>query len=460
MFDKLREQCGVVGLFAVEGAAQTTARALQSLQHRGQESAGLAVGDGAGLCQLRGMGLVVDVCTPAALEPLPGDRAIGHVRYATAGSASVENAQPLLIQTPDGPLAVAHNGHLADTEALRNRLEASGARFTSTTDTEVVLHLVALEREGRLAARIVRALRAVEGAYSLVFLARDRLLAVRDPSGFRPLVLGRLADGGWMVASETCALTAVGGSFLREVEPGEVVEIDAGGIRSHRLEGTAPAASCVFELVYFARADSELFGRSVHSGRTALGRRLARTSPAPADVVVAVPDSGVPAGLGFAHESGLPFEHGVLRHSYERRTFIEPHDEGRARGVREKLAVVPSVVRGRRVAVVDDSLVRGTTARHLVALLREAGAREVHLRIAAPATRFPCFYGIDTPDPSELAATHHDAGGLARLFGADSLAYLPNAAMFEALEVPRAGFCDACFSGEHKVGKGLVPLGR
>jgi amidophosphoribosyltransferase len=286
------------------------------------------------------------------------------------------------------------------------------------------------------------------------------MLAVRDPAGFRPLVLGRLPNGAWMAASETCALTAASATFVREVEAGELVDIDAGGLRSHRLEKTAPPARCVFELVYFARADSEVFGRSVHAGRTALGRRLARTSPAPADVVVAVPDSGVPAGLGFAHEAGLPFEHGVLRHSYERRTFIEPHDEDRARGVREKLAVVPSVVRGRRVAVVDDSLVRGTTACHLVRLLRDAGAREVHLRIAAPPTRHPCFWGIDTPDPRELAATHHDADGLARLFGADSLAYLPNAAMFEALDVPSDAFCDACFSGVPKAGTGLVTLGR
>ncbi|MFM2151809.1 MAG: Amidophosphoribosyltransferase [Pseudomonadota bacterium] len=459
MFDKLREQCGVVGLFGIEGAAPLAVRALQALQHRGQESAGLAVGDGERLRHLRGTGLVADVCTRPALEPLTGDRAIGHVRYATAGTGTVENAQPLLLQGHGGPLAVAHNGHLVNADALRERLEASGALFGSTTDTEVILHLVAREREGDLAARIVRALGAVEGAYSLVFLARDRLLAVRDPSGFRPLVLGRRPDGAWMAASETCALTAAAASFVREVEAGELVEIDAGGLRSHRLEKAAPPARCVFELVYFARADSDVFGRSVHAGRTALGRRLARTSPAPADVVVAVPDSGVPAGLGFAHEAGLPFEHGVLRHSYERRTFIEPHDEGRAKAVREKLAVVPSVVRGRRVAVVDDSLVRGTTARHLVRLLREAGAREVHLRIAAPPTRFPCFWGIDTPDPQELAATHHDAGGLARLFGADSLAYLPNTAMFEALDVPPDAFCDACFSGVPKVGA-LVPLGR
>jgi amidophosphoribosyltransferase len=460
MFDKLREQCGVVGLFGVGRAAEVATRALQALQHRGQESAGLVVGDGDRMRQLRGTGLVVDVCTRASLEPLPGDRAIGHVRYATAGSGSIENAQPLVLQGHGGALAVAHNGHIVNAAALRERLEASGALFASTTDTEVVLHLVAHEHEGTLAARVVRALGAVEGAFSLVFLAKDRLLAVRDPSGFRPLVLGRFPDGGWMAASETCALTAVGASLVREVEAGEVVEIDASGVRSRRLERTVPSAACVFELVYFARADSDVFGRPVHASRTALGRMLARTRPAAVDVVVAVPDSGVPAGLGFAHEAQRPFEHGVLRHSYERRTFIEPHDEGRVRGVREKLAVVPGVVRGRRVAVVDDSLVRGTTARHLVSLLREAGAREVHLRIAAPPTRFPCFWGIDTPDPRELIATHHDENDLARLLGADSVAYLSNEAMFEALDVPRSAFCDACFTGEAKVGAGLVPLGR
>jgi len=458
MFDKLREQCGVAGVFGHEDAARLVARALQALQHRGQESAGIVSGNGMGLHRVRGLGLVADVCTRDALAALPGDRAIGHVRYATAGHATLENAQPLLVELPEGPLAVAHNGQLGNAEALRRELEASGAVFSSTSDTEVVLHLALHEPPGPLAPRVLEALSRVEGAYSLVFLAPDRMLAVRDPAGFRPLVLGRLPSGGWMAASETCALTASGAVFVREVEPGELVEVDSGGLRSHRLDRTAPAAACVFELVYFARADSELFGRSVHASRTALGRRLARVAPCEADVVVAVPDSGVPAGLGFAHEAGLPFEHGVLRHSYERRTFLEPGDAERARAVREKLAVVPSVVRGRRVAVVDDSLVRGTTARHLVALLREAGAREVHLRIAAPPTRHPCFHGIDTPDRHELVAADREAPDLARLLGADSLGYLTRDALFEALDAPPSRFCDACFSGERRVSD-VVPLG-
>ena len=462
MLDKFRDECGVVGLFGRAEASTHAYLALQSLQHRGQESAGVASAEGALLHRHRAMGLVSEVFTPAILAGLPGDRAIGHVRYSTAGSSVIENAQPLTMQSQGLSLAVAHNGNLINAAELRRELEADGALFTSSSDTEVLLHLITREKSGSLPERIARALARVEGAYSLVFLSPEGLIAVRDPQGFRPLVLGTFDGGGHIVASETCAFSLVEARTVREIEPGELLVIDAGGVRSSRLPRTGAQGRCVFELIYFARPDSEVFSRSVYASRRALGRALAAAQPCDVDVVIPVPDSGTPGALGFAEGSRRPFELGLIRSHYVGRTFIEPSQSIRHFGVRLKLSVVPGVVAGKRVAVVDDSLVRGTTARKIVRMLRDAGAAEVHLRLTAPPTRFPCYYGIDTPTRQELLASTHNPDEIARYVTADSVGYLTLDEMHSALRTERDGFCDACFSGDYKVpfpgAPQLVPL--
>jgi amidophosphoribosyltransferase len=462
MLDKFRDECGVVGLFGRTEAATHAYLALNSLQHRGQESAGVASSDGVTLHRHRAMGLVSDVFTPAVLAGLPGDRAIGHVRYSTAGSSVVENAQPLTMQSQALPIAVAHNGNIGNADLLRRELEASGALFTSSSDTEVLLHLIARETGGTLAQRIGRALAHIEGAYSLVFLSPEGLVAVRDPHGFRPLVLGEFEGGGQIVASETCAFSLVGARTVREIEPGEMVEIDANGVRSTQLHRASEGGRCIFELIYFARPDSEVFSRSVYASRRALGRALAASRPCDVDVVIPVPDSGTPGALGFAEGVRRPFELGLIRSHYVGRTFIEPSLSIRHFGVRLKLSVVRDVVAGKRVAVVDDSLVRGTTARKIVRMLRDAGAAEVHLRLTAPPTRFPCFHGIDTPTRQELLAATHGSDEIARYVAADSVGYLTLDETHAALSTSRDQFCDACFSGDYKVpfpdAPGLVPL--
>jgi len=463
MFDKFHDECGVVGVFGHPEASTIAYLSLHALQHRGQESAGVVSSDGTRLRQYRNMGLVSEVFDPDRLDGLSGDRAIGHVRYSTAGGSLLENAQPLMLRVQGGSLAVAHNGNLVDADAHKAELEAQGAVFSSTSDTEVILHLIAREQSGSLEERIRSALRRVQGAYSLVFLSNDKLVAARDPHGFRPLVLGRLpadAGGGWICASESCAFALVGAELVREVEPGEIVVVDASGLRSLRMDPEPHAAKCVFELVYFARPDSVVFGRSVYASRRALGRRLAVEQPAEVDVVVPVPDSGVGGALGFAEQLGKPFELGLIRSHYVGRTFIEPSQSIRHFGVRLKLSPVVDVVKGRRVAVVDDSLVRGTTSRKIVKMLRDAGAAEVHLRITAPPTTHPCFYGIDTPDKSELLAAQHDNAGIAQFVTADSVGYLTNDGMLEALGARSREFCDACFTGDYRVPvpSGPVPL--
>lgn len=464
MFDKLRDHCGVVGVFGHPEAATIAYLALHALQHRGQESAGVAATDGVQpMRRHRGMGLVADVFTPEALDGLAGDRAIGHVRYSTAGSSVIENAQPLMIREHGGPLAIAHNGNLVNADALRGELEATGAVFSSSSDTEVVLHLIAREAAAALEHRIARALERVQGAYSLTFLASDRLVAARDPHGFRPLVLGQLKGGGYIVASETCAFPLVEATFLREIEPGEVVVIDAAGLRSARLPAASQGGRCVFELIYFARPDSTVFGRDVYATRQALGRELAKAQPCDVDVVIPVPDSGSAGAMGFARQLGVPYEMGLIRSHYVGRTFIEPSQSIRHFGVKLKLSVVPNVVRGRRVAVVDDSLVRGTTSRKIVKMLRDAGATEVHLRITAPPSRFPCYYGIDTPNRNELLAATHGLDEIARYVTADSVGYLDEDQLYAAVQGDRHAFCDACFTGDYKVpfpgSDALVKLG-
>ncbi len=449
--DHFHDQCGLFGVFGHPDAAHLAYMGLYALQHRGQESAGIAAGDGETLRLEKGMGLVNDVFTERRLQLLPGDRAIGHVRYSTSGDTVASNAQPYLIDCHRGPIAVGHNGNLVNAAILRQELEAAGSIFQSTSDTEVILHLYARNHRERLEDAIAASLYKVMGAFSLVFLTREALVAARDPWGFRPLVLGRL-EGATIVASETCALDLIGAEHLRDIEPGELLVADADGVRSFKPFPPEPSAHCVFEHVYFARPDSLVFGRNVLESRLALGRQLAIESPAAADVVCPIPDSGMGAALGFSRQSGLPFEWGLIRNHYVGRTFIQPRQGERSLGVRIKLNPVRQVIEGRRVVLIDDSIVRGTTSRKIVRMVREAGAREVHMRISSPPTISPCYYGIDTPLKSELIASSHSVEEIRRFVDADSLAYLSHEGLRKAVgdEVGRR-HCTACFSGRYPV---------
>jgi len=449
--DRFHDQCGLFGVFGHPDAAHLAYMGLYALQHRGQESAGLAVGDGTRIRLQKGMGLVNDVFTAEALDSLPGDRAMGHVRYSTSGDTVATNAQPYLIECHRGPIAIGHNGNLVNAAILRRELEAAGSIFQSTSDTEVILHLYARSHRERLEDAIAASLYKVMGAFSLLFLTRDALVAARDPWGFRPLVLGKL-NGATIVASETCALDLIDAGYVRDVEPGEIVVVDADGLHSFKPFPPEPSAHCIFEHVYFARPDSLVFGRTVLDSRLRLGRQLARESPAEADVVVPIPDSGMGAALGFARESGLPFEWGLIRNHYVGRTFIQPRQGQRSVGVKIKLNPVRQVIEGRRVVLIDDSIVRGTTSRKIVHMIREAGASEVHMRISSPPTTGPCYYGIDTPLKSELIASSHSVEEIRRFIEADSLAYLSHEGLVAAVgdEASRR-HCTACFSGRYPV---------
>jgi amidophosphoribosyltransferase len=449
--DHFHDQCGLFGIFGHPEAAHLAYMGLYALQHRGQESAGIAAGSAEAIGIEKGMGLVNEVFTEARLARLPGDRAIGHVRYSTAGDTVADNAQPYLIECHRGQIAVAHNGNLVNASLLRRELEAAGSIFQSGSDTEVILHLYARNHCERLEDAIAASLTKVMGAFSLLFLAPEAMVAARDPWGFRPLVLGRL-EGAAIVTSETCALDLIGAQYVRDVEPGELIVVDAAGLRSFHPFPPEPAAHCVFEHVYFARPDSLVFGRTVLDSRCKLGRELAREAPATADVVVAIPDSGVGAGLGYAQESGLPFEWGLIRNHYIGRTFIEPRQGQRSVGVRIKLNPVRQVIEGRRVVLVDDSIVRGTTSRKIVRMVRDAGAREVHMRVSSPPTTGPCYYGIDTPLKSELIASTHSVEEIRSFIEADSLGYLSQAGLLRAVgDAPGQRHCTACFSGRYPV---------
>jgi amidophosphoribosyltransferase len=458
MFDKFHEECGVVGVFGHPQAANIAYLALYALQHRGQESAGIVSSNGRHLLSHRGMGLVADIFKEDILQKLEGHAAIGHNRYSTAGASLLKNAQPFSVDYARGAVAVAHNGNLVNAGELRDRLEEDGRIFQSSSDTEVILHLVAMSRAERLVDRVVQALQSVRGAYSLTFLAENELVAVRDPHGFRPLVLGRLPaqeDGerGWIVASETCALDLVDAEYLREVEPGEVIAIGPTGLQSYRpFPPVSSPRRCVFEYIYFARPDSRVYGRNVYQVRKELGRRLSIEHPIEADIVIPVPDSGVPAAVGYSEQSGLRFEMGLIRNHYVGRTFIEPRASIRHFGVRVKLNAQREVLDGKRVVVVDDSIVRGTTSRKIVSMLRHAGAKEIHMRISSPPTIGPCFYGVDTPTHKELIASAHSIEEIREFIGADTLGYLSEEGMygFLAPEVSN-GFCDACFTGRYPV---------
>jgi len=453
--------CGVFGIHGHDEAANIAYLGLHALQHRGQESAGLVAVEGDG--QLRrqaAMGLVSEAFNRETLAKLPGDAAIGHVRYSTAGSSELRNAQPFVFEYAGGQLAIAHNGNLVNAQELRAELEATGSIFQTSSDTEVIVHLMAKAREPDVLGRLMAALKRVRGAYSVICLTHDaKMIGVRDPNGFRPLVIGRLKDA-FVLSSETCSFDLIEAEFIREVEPGEIVVIDRSGMTSHRLPETAAPTFCVFEHVYFARPDSFLNGKSVYRMREKLGRRLAQEAPVAADVVIPVPDSGLPAAIGYANEAKIPFEMGLIRSHYVGRTFIEPQESIRHFGVRLKLSVVRSVVDGKRIVVVDDSLVRGTTSRKIVKMLRNAGAREVHLRISAPPTTHPCFYGIDTPTRSELVAASHTVEEIGRYVTCDSIAYLSQDGMMAAIGANPGtaagaalgtGYCSACFTGKYPV---------
>lgn len=452
--------CGIFGIYAHPEAANVTYLGLHGLQHRGQESAGIASSDQNRLYTVRGTGLVVDVFDKATLGRLRGTAAIGHVRYSTAGDSDLANAQPIAVRHARGQLAVAHNGNLVNAQGLRRELEAAGSIFSTNADSEVIVHLFARTSERKIVDRITTTLADLRGAWSLLLLTERKLIAARDPLGFRPLHLGRLAHPrrgdeeptySWVFASETSAFDLIGAELLRPVRPGEIVVVDRKGMRSYQRQVAEPKRFCVFEHVYFARPNSYLGGRSVYHSRRAFGEVLAREQPANADLVIPVPDSGTAAALGYASGSGLPFEMGLIRSHYVGRTFIEPQQSIRHFGVKLKLSPVRRLIEDRRVVVVDDSLVRGTTSRKIVTMLRAVGAAEVHLRIASPPVRGICPYGIDIPTHEELIATGRDLAAIRDFVAADSLGYLSLEGMLEALREPGASYCDACFSGHYPV---------
>ncbi len=500
--DRFHDHCGVCGVYGHPEAAKLAYLGLYALQHRGQESAGIVSSDGRELHLEKAMGLVADIFQPDVLARLPGDAALGHTRYSTAGDTSLMNAQPIVIDCNKGKLALGHNGNLPTAARWRRTLEHKGSIFQTTSDTEVIVHLVARSQARNLSGALADALNQVEGAYSLLVLTRDEMYALRDPRGFRPLALGKL-DGAWVVASETCAFDLIGATYVRDVEPGEMLRISRAGMESLHFAPEKPLQQCIFEHVYFSRPDSLVFGRVVEQSREMLGRMLAREHGVPADIVVPVPDSGVPAAVGYSQESGVPFRMGLIRNHYVGRTFIEPQQSIRDFGVKLKLNPVPEILRGQRVVLVDDSIVRGTTSRKIVRMMREAGAAEVHMRISCPPTISPCYYGVDTPTREELIASDDSqvrprlspeeleefeaqlirgagvspadsqstynrktAGGtpappetrslctieeIRRYLGADSLGYVSLASLRRAVGDTRGSFCTSCYTGVYPV---------
>ncbi|WP_137181483.1 amidophosphoribosyltransferase [Roseomonas sp. AR75] len=457
--DKPHEECGVVGIWGSADAAALTALGLHALQHRGQEAAGIVSMEDSGVFHAhKGRGLVGDNFGDAAvIAGLPGRAAVGHNRYATTGETALRNVQPLYADFEFGGFAVAHNGNLTNAHTLKRALVRRGCLFQSTTDSEVFVHLIAISLYSTVTDRLIDALKQVQGAYSLVALHNGALIGARDPLGVRPLVIGRLPAGGaHVLASETCALDIVGAEFVRDVEPGEIVVINDEGLTSLRPFAKQPSRFCIFEYIYFARPDSIVEGTPVYDTRKRIGAELARESAVPADVIVPVPDSGVPAAMGYAAEAKLPFELGIIRNHYVGRTFIEPTDQIRHLGVKLKHSANRAIIEGKRVVLVDDSIVRGTTSRKIVEMVRAAGATEVHMRISSPPTTHSCFYGIDTPERSKLLAAKHDVAEMARIIGADSLAFISLDGLYRALgrngrDAASPAFCDACFTGDYAI---------
>jgi amidophosphoribosyltransferase len=448
--DKFREECGVFGIFGHGEAANLTYLGLYALQHRGQESAGIAASDGGQIRLRKAMGYVNEAFDATALANLPGNLAIGHVRYSTAGESKLANAQPIVIDSVHGQFAICHNGNLVNAGEVREMLVRQGAIFQTNSDTEVIVHLYARSREEAGERAIVDAISQVRGAFSFVMMTPNRVFGVRDPNGFRPLALGKLGDA-WVLCSETCALDLIGAQYVRDVEPGELVVLSAAGIKSVKPFAPAPQAQCVFEHVYFARPDSYVFGESVNEIRTEFGRRLARESGVDADVVVPIPDSGVCAAIGYSEASDIPLRMGLIRNHYVGRTFIEPQQSIRHFGVRVKLNPVRSILEGKRVVLVDDSIVRGTTSRKIVRMVRGAGAREVHMRISCPPTISPCFYGVDTPRRTELIAATHTLEEIRKYLDADSIAYLSLDGLTGAVSGGRSRYCTSCYTGVYPV---------
>jgi amidophosphoribosyltransferase len=445
-----KEECGIFGIYGHSEAANLTYLGLYALQHRGQESVGIATSDGGRLQVHKAMGYVADSFDEATISRLGGMSAVGHVRYSTAGESGLKNAQPILIDCAHGEIAICHNGNLVNAQELRDMLVREGSIFQTTSDTEVLLHLYAKSKAATPEMALVEAVSQAQGAFSLVLLTKDRLIAVRDPHGFRPLTLGKLGDA-YVVCSETCALDLIDAEWVRDIEPGEVFIVSPEGARSLRPFPPAKTAHCIFEHVYFARPDSYVFGQSVNEVRTELGRKLAAEQPALADVVVPVPDSGVCAATGYADAAGLPMQMGLIRNHYVGRTFIEPHQAIRHFGVRVKLNPVKSILEGRRVILVDDSIVRGTTSQKIVRMVRAAGASEVHLRISCPPTISPCFYGVDTPERNELIAATHSLEEIRKFIGADSLGYLSLEGMLSAVGTAKKAYCTSCYTGTYPV---------
>ena len=446
--DRFHDECGVFGIFGHAEAAKLAYLGLYALQHRGQESAGIASTDGLDVHAHKAIGHVQEIFTPDVIARLKGESAIGHTRYSTAGDSSLLNAQPVVIDCNRGKVALGHNGNLTNALEVRRRLEHRGSIFQTTSDTEVIVHLIARSAARHLSGAIADALNQVEGAYSLVILTRDEIYAIRDPRGFRPLNLGRLG-ASWVVASETCAFDMIDAEYVREVEPGEMVRISRSGVESIRFAPEKPHQYCIFEHVYFSRPDSLIFGRSVNQSRERLGRLLAREHPVEADIVTPVPDSGVPAAIGYADESGIPFRMALIRNHYVGRTFIEPEQAIRDFGVKLKLNPVRSMLAGQRVVLVDDSIVRGTTSRKIVRLVREAGASQVHVRISCPPTISPCYYGVDTPRRDELIAARQSVEEIRQYLGADSLGYLSLESLRAAVEDTEGKFCTSCYTGSY-----------
>ena len=452
--NKFRDECGVVAIYGHPEAEKLAYLGLHALQHRGQESAGIVTSDGMALHMHKAMGLVADIFQEHVLAKLPGTLGIGHTRYSTAGDSALLNAQPIMVQSNKGMMALAHNGNLVNAQDIRHRLEGQGSIFQTNSDTEVIVHLIALSKEQTLPEAMADALRRVEGAFSLVMISPDRIFAARDPRGFRPLAMGRIpAQGGEnqdtiVFASETSAFDLIGATFERDVKPGELVIVGPEGITSRTYAPALAQSSCIFEHVYFSRPDSQVFGRAVQESREEMGRQLAREAPAEADIVVPVPDSGVTAAMGYAAESGIPFRFGLIRNHYIGRTFIEPRQSVRDFGVKLKINPVRSLLEGKRVVLIDDSIVRGTTSRKIVRMVRSAGAREVHMRISCPPTISPCFYGVDTPSKKELIAANKSVEEIREFIGADSLAYLSLPGMKKACgDGEKTTYCTACYTG-------------
>ncbi len=451
--DKFHDECGVFGIYGHREAANLAYLGLYQLQHRGQESAGIATSDGRDIHCYKSMGHVADIFTPDVLNRLPGDHAIGHTRYSTTGDTVLLNAQPFSVACNKGHIAVAHNGNITNAGDLRRDLERNGSIFQASSDTEVVLHLVARALHKSVVGALRDALRQLEGAFSLVFLAQDRLIVARDPHGFRPLAMGHLTDNrgnlAYVFASETCSFDLINATYIGDVQPGEMVIVGPEGVTRENYAPAAPLSQCVFEHVYFSRPDSVVFGRAIQESRENMGRLLARQSPVDADVVVPVPDSGTTAAIGYASESGIPFRQALIRNHYVGRTFIEPSQEIRDFGVKLKLNPVRHLLEGKRVVLVDDSIVRGTTSRKIVRMVRSAGAREVHLRISCPPTVSPCFYGVDTPCEEELIASAHSVENIRQFVGADSLSYLSLDSLREAVADEKGEYCYACYTGNY-----------